>query len=141
MNCRIHFFLLNEDFSIEHAEANHGGEESESNLKYEWEDELKITTSVDDIVEHEKAVYPIQGTMPEGEAFHFDIKNMHLFELKSEENNTLIGCSESILDSYEIDEKEDETVIRIYLKDYEPMSNPIPGIYIASQEFPKELIR
>jgi hypothetical protein len=28
----------------------------------------------------------------------------------------------------------------VYLKDFEPMSNPVPGIYIAAQEFPKELI-
>ena len=141
MKCRIHFFLLNEHFSIEHAEAHHAGEESETNRKYEWEDELEITTSVNDVVDHEKAVYPIQGEMGDGKPFQYDIPNMRLFELKSENQSTFVGCSESILDSFNIEKTEEETVVQVFLKDYEPMSNPIPGIYIASQEFPKELIQ
>ena len=56
------------------------------------------------------------------------------------ELGTIIKIAKDYL-RFEIEEKEDETVIRIYLKDYEPMSNPVPGIYIASQEFPKELVR
>ncbi len=42
MNCRIHLYLLNEHFSVEHANANHDGEESEMNRKFEWEDELNV---------------------------------------------------------------------------------------------------
>ena len=33
-----------------------------------------------------------------------------------------------------------EANLLVYLKDYEPLTNPIPGIYIAAQEFPKELM-
>ncbi len=141
MKCRIHFFLLNDHFSIEHAEAHHAGEESESNRKYEWEDELEITTTVDDLVMHENAIYPIQGEMPDGKAFRYDVERMRLFELKSAENSTFIGCSESLLDSYELEDLKNERIIKVFLKDFEPLSNPIPGIYIAAQEFPKELIQ
>ena len=88
MKCRIHFYLMNEHFSVEHAEAHYNGEESEMNPKHEWEDELALTNEVDEVIEHENAIYPIQVT----------------------------------------------------LKELEPMSNPVPGIYIAAQEFPKELI-
>lgn len=141
MKCRIHFFLLNEDFSVEHAEAHHAGEESESNRKYEWEDELGITTSVKEVIEHKGVVYPIQGEMEDGSAFKYEISNMRLFELVSDEQNTVVGCSESILNSSDIEKSNGEIVVKIFLKDFEPMSNPVPGIYIASQEFPKELIR
>lgn len=141
MNCRVHFFLLNEHFSPEYAEANYGGEESELNRRYEWEDELNITTPVSDVVEHGDAVYPLQGSMPDGEPFSFDVKHMRLLELVSSDGSTWIGCSERILDSIVIERNDGNLFVKVYLKDFEPMSNPIPGIYIAAQEFPKELIR
>ncbi len=141
MNCHVHFYLLNVHFSQEYADEHNNGQESELNLRYEWEDELSITTPVEEVVMHEQAVYPIRGVMPEGEEFSYDVKGMRLFELKSGEQSVYVGCSESILDSFE-EEVVDETItLRIYLRDYEPMSNPVPGIYIAAQEFPKELIR
>lgn len=134
----MHFFLLNDDFSIEHAEANHDGKESENNRKHEWEDELAITTQVTGMEMHEGTGFPLQGQFPDGKDFQFDITNMRLFELDGEQK-TIVGCSESLFDSYEWVEEEN-FVLKVYLKDYEPLTNPIPGIYIAAQEFPKELI-
>ena len=138
MSCTIHFYLLNDDFSVEHAEAVHGGEESENNRKYEWEDELKVTTEVSGIAEHENASFPLQGELPDGKVFEHEVMNMRMFEIQGD-TPVWVGCSESLLDSSEIIVGDDIT-LRVYLKDYEPMANPIPGIYIASQEFPKELI-
>lgn len=140
MKCEIHFYLLNEHFSIEHAEAHHNGEESEMNPKFEWEDELSITNDISDVIVHENAIYPLQGSMPDGSPFNFDIVKMRLFELKSEAGSTYVGCSESILDSYELTEVNNTYILKVIIKALEPMSNPIPGIYIAAQEFPKELI-
>lgn len=129
---------MNDDFSIEHAEANFGGEESENNRKFEWQDEMKITTSVTGINMHKKANYPLKGVMPDETPFDISIPNMRLFEIEGEAP-VYVGCSESILDSFEIEEGEN-WILRLFLKDFEPMANPIPGIYIAAQEFPKELI-
>ena len=36
MQLNVHFYMLNEHFSQDHADAQHNGEESENNLKYEW---------------------------------------------------------------------------------------------------------
>lgn len=139
MKCTIHFYLLNDHFSKEHADANYNGEESELNRRYEWEDELNITTDVEDVVFHEKVVYPLSGETDDG-PFSYDVSGMNLFELKSESNaSTYVGCSASVMSSYELDDSEG-FVLKVFLKDYEPMSNPIPGIYIAAQDFPKELI-
>lgn len=140
MKCRVHVYLLNEHFSQEYADLHHNGQDSEMNLRYEWEDELEITSEVLEVKEHAHAIFPLQGTMGDGSSFSFDVKAMHLFELLGPEGSTVLGCSESILDRAEVVKGENAWVLRMYLKDYEPMSNPIPGIYIASQEFPRELI-
>ncbi len=139
MNCKVHFYLLNKDFSVEHAEANHNGEESEMNRKYEWEDELHIPQGINTFKMIENGTYQLQGYKGE-EMFSFDVPKMRLFELKQSDVNIYVGCSESILDSCEFLEGDDEVAIKFYIKDYEPMSNPVPGIFIAAQEFPKELI-
>jgi hypothetical protein len=51
-----------------------------------------------------------------------------------------VGASESMIDTLSIEKLNDEILVSIYIKDNEPHANPIPGIYIASKEFPKELI-
>jgi len=141
MKCTVYFYLLNEHFSVEHAEAHHGGDESELNRKYEWEDELAITSDVDSVNVHENGVYNLQGTMPSGEAFKHDVEKMRLFNLQCKDQIVVqVGCSESIIDSFELIENDERIELKVFIKDYEPMSNPVPGIYIAAQEFPKPLI-
>jgi len=109
------------------------------NRKYEWEDEL-VVNDVQGVMEQEKAVYTLQGSFPDGEDFSFEVKNMRLFEILAEQGPLQVGCSESIVDSTELIEGENGCQVNIFIKDYEPMSNPVPGIFIAAQEFPKELI-
>lgn len=139
MNCRIHLYLLNEHFSIEHADANHDGEESDMNRKFEWEDELNVK-NVLGVQEIENGVYVLQGSVSEGESFAYDVPKMRVFEIETAEGKLQVGCSESILDSSELEKNEAEFSIKILIKDYEPMSNPVPGVFIAAQEFPKELV-
>ena len=139
MNCRIHLYLLNEHFSIEHADANHEGEESDMNRKFEWEDELNVN-NVQGVKEVENGIYVLQGSVAEGESFAYDVPKMRVFEIETTEGKLQVGCSESILDSCELEKNETEFSIKILIKDYEPMSNPVPGVFIAAQEFPKELV-
>lgn len=139
--CIVNVYLLNEHFSPEYAEAQHNGKESENNLRYEWEDEFAITSDVLSVTAIENASFPLQGEMPDGQIFSHEVTRMLLFEIASADApTTFVGASASIVDSYEIDQSGEDTRLKIFLKDYEPMSNPIPGIYIASKEFPKELI-
>lgn len=139
--CIVNVYLLNEHFSPEYAEAQHNGKESENNLRYEWEDEFAITSDVLSVTAIENASLPLQGEMPDGQIFSHEVSKMLLFEIASSDApTTFVGASASIVDSYEIDQSGEDMRLKIFLKDYEPMSNPIPGIYIASKEFPKELI-
>jgi len=139
MNCSVHVFLLNDHFSVEYAETHNNGQESELNRKYEWQDELEIK-AVSSVEMKENSIYALQGEYGDGSPFSFDVKAMRLFEIQTQTVPAFIGCSESILSSYELDKNDHGYVLKIYLKDFEPMANPIAGIYIASQEFPKELI-
>jgi hypothetical protein len=133
--------MLNEHFSQEHADANFGGKPSENNRLYDWEDDMRITTPVTNIVEHRKVSFPLQGVMPSGENFSHDVKDMFLYEIQSENTpSTFVGCSESILNSFEQTTEDDTIFLKIFISDYEAYANPSPGIYIASKEFPKELI-
>jgi hypothetical protein len=33
----------------------------------------------------------------------------------------------------------EQYIVKLFLKDLEPFANPVPGIYISTKEFPKEL--
>ena len=141
MKCKIHTYLLNELYSQEFADTNHDGKQSEDNLKYEWEDELEISTPVEKVSELKNETYNLAGTLGDGTSFSYPIPNMRLVQIDSNEAPSFfIGSSESILHELIITEKENAITIEIFLKDYEPLSNPIPGIYIGSKSFPKELI-
>ncbi len=136
MKLSLHFYLLNEHFSPEYAEANFNGEESENNPKYEWEDELEI----DNVKSFEilrEGILPLNGELPNGESFSHEVTKMFLISIvNSDDQQAFLGVSESILADF----KQEENAIRVYIKDYEPFGNPTPGVYIASKEFPKELI-
>jgi hypothetical protein len=142
MNCKIHIYLLNDLYSQELADTQHEGNQSIDNIKYEWEDELSISSDVISITELSDVDYPLAGMNENDEAFQFDIPNMHLFEIcSSDAPNVYVGASESIVSSAKFEKTDESYTIEIFLKDYEPMSNPTPGIFIASKSFPKELIR
>ncbi len=133
--------MLNDDFSPEYAEANHGGKESDNNPLYEWEDEFSVSEDLEDVFVEEKSVYLLQGETDEG-PFSYELPNMLVARLKMK--NGLVGAfaiSESIVDSYTFEKEENVAQFKVYIKDYEPLADPIPGVYIASKEFPTDLAR
>lgn len=141
MKCKIHTYLLNDAFSQEFADKNHDGKATENNQKYEWEDEIEVSTPITGVTELKNETYSLQGILPDGKNFSYPIPNMRLIKIDSDDAPSFyIGCSESILHELNIQNDNIATTIEIYLKDYEPLSNPIPGIYIGSKSFPKELI-
>lgn len=140
MKCTAHFYKLNYDFSPEFAEAHHDGGESENNRFYDWEDELAITTEVKNIEVKEGAVYTLQGEK-DGKSFAFEIPNMVLFHIIGEDGSiTPMACSKTVVENYEIEEEEDQFVLKVTLEEREPLTNPIPGVYISIADFPKELV-
>jgi hypothetical protein len=141
MKCNIHVYLINELYSQEFADEHHDGNPTEDNKEFDWEDELSISSDVKNISELTDTTFTLAGENGNGEAFSYGVPNMRLAKIESTDAlDVLVGASESILDTFSIEKVGDEMIISIYIKDKEPLANPIPGIYIASKEFPKELI-
>lgn len=141
MTCRIHFYLLNDHYSQEYADEHNNGEPSEMNRKFLWEDEFAIKTNVTKVDSRDYEMYSLQGKNGE-EAFTEEIADMRLFYLMDMDTPVaVVGCSEVLLDSYFIEENDDEIVLEAYMKGEEPLANPVTGIYIASRYFPESLIR
>jgi hypothetical protein len=140
MKFRAHFYQLNDDFSQEYADTHNNGESSELNRKFDWEDELSLKNDIKTVDVQENTTYVLAGEL-NGESFSEEIAGMTVFQMNGVDGSaTLMACSTSMLNRFEIQEEADEIVLKVYINDYEPYANPIPGIYIASQEFPKKLI-
>ena len=140
MKLNAHFYLLNDDFSPEYAEANHGGQESENNPLYEWEDELEVD-GLENVVVCENGSYTLAGETDQIGTFSFELSNMLVFELQ--QSNGVHGAfalSNSLVNHFELIDSVDGKELKVFIKDYEPLTNPIPGGYIAAKQFPKELI-
>ncbi|NDF60024.1 MAG: hypothetical protein EB100_03000 [Crocinitomicaceae bacterium] len=140
MKLSAHFYLLNDDFSPEYAEANHGGQESENNPFYQWEDELEVD-ELEDVVVCENGSYTLAGETDQIGTFSFELSNMLVFELQ--QSNGIHGAfalSNSLVNHFELIDSVDGKELKVFIKDYEPLTNPIPGVYIAAKQFPKELI-
>ncbi len=131
--------MLNNDFSQEHADAQHEGKESENNRYHDWEDEFDILSKVNNVETTRYGIYNLVGNLPDDKEFSYQIDNMLIFQLEDQESKiTQLAFSEQIIDSYMLDR--DAGKLQVYIREDEPHSNPIPGIYIASHSFPKELI-
>ncbi len=129
--------MNNELYSQEFADEHHNGEESADNKLYEWEDEMSLKGEIMEVDIEENADYIIRGERGEGDPFEIAIPKMRLFNFVREDNSVIqIGCSESLFESEEL--IINDKILTLNLKG-EPYANPIPGIYIASREFPKEL--
>lgn len=139
MDFKACFYKLNEDFSPEYAEANNDGKPSENNRLYEWEDELVLKNDIKNVEVLEGKTYTLKGEI-NGENFEEEVENMLLFNIQGSDNSiTQMACSTVLVERYEVLEK-DNIQLNVFFKGNEPLSNPVPGIYIALQEFPKRLI-
>jgi hypothetical protein len=141
MICTIHTYLLNDLYSQELADSLNNGEQSPDNKKFDWEDEMNVSSSVKDVEELLDSSYFLAGSLGDGSNFSIEVPKMRLLKITSSDAQDLyVGASESIISEVRINRNENHWKIEIYIKDLEPLANPIPGIYIASKEFPKELV-
>ena len=137
MKYKYSFYQLSSDFSQEHADAHHEGQESENNVKIRWEDEILISQGAV-FKEASEGEFTLQGETDKG-SFTYVIPNMMLETFTAENGETIIAVSKSlILDSSE--ESSDELVHKkIYMTDEDVIVNPFPGLYVSVADFPEEL--
>jgi hypothetical protein len=142
MNLYLHFILINSEFNQGIADDLNEGEESEDNIKHLWEDELKVSEPVKEFKIRNNAIYILKGFFADDKPFCFEISDMTIVDCTTENGaNMQFAVSKKLLKKTEkvVDEKNNETHLYFYLRDSIPMENPINGVYISKQDFPKEL--
>lgn len=142
MNLHLHFILINSEFSQGFADDLYEGQESEDNIKHLWEDELKVSEPVTEFKIRNNAIYKLAGFFAEDKPFSFEIWDMTIVDVTTTSGTIMqFAVSKKLLKKTEkvVDDKTDETHLYFYLRDAIPMENPMNGVYIDKQSFPKEL--
>ena len=140
MQAQVQVFLLNYEYSQSYADENFDGKESADNRKMDWEDELVINELSGAHSFKDASTYVLQGMKNEA-PFAEEIPNMMCWEFNTNKGeNVVIACSKEIVEEHHFEENEKGFVLKVYLKSDEPLSNPIPGVYIAAKSFPESLI-
>jgi hypothetical protein len=142
MKLNLHFILVNSEFNKGLADDLYGGEETEDNIKYLWEDEFQVSEEVKEFKIKNNAIYTLAGFFSDNQSFKFDIWDMTVVECHTMSKKTMqFAVSKKLLKKTEkiMDEKNNETHLYFYLRDSIPMENPMNGVYIVKSEFPKEL--
>ncbi len=137
MSYIIHVYLKNASYSEEYANENHKGEDSPENIRYEWEDEFAVRGDITEIETKRNAEYTLSGEKGEDDVFHVVFDDVFIFHFHTKDGITPLVFPESAVDEYELDK--DRKKLRVYLNDDELIENPIPGIYLLGNKFPKEL--
>jgi hypothetical protein len=142
MNLYLHFILVNSEYNQGLADDLYEGQESEDNIKHLWEDELKVSEPVKEFKIRNNATYKLAGYFPDDSEFNFEIPDMTVCDCTTENGTAMqFAVSKKLLKKTEktVNEKEGETHLYFYLRDALPMENPMDGVFIVKQDFPKEL--
>lgn len=137
MTYKYSFYQLSSDFSQEHADAHHEGQESENNVKIRWEDEILISEGAS-LKGQSEGAFLLQGETDAG-PFKYSIPNMVLETFEADNGSTIIAISKSLI--LEVIEEKLGDVLhkKIYLTDEDVIINPFPGLYVSVADFPEEL--
>jgi hypothetical protein len=144
MDLHLHFILVNSEFNQGIANDLNEGQETEDNIKHLWEDELKVSEPVKEFKIKNNTTYTLAGFFPDENAFSFEIDEITRVDCITENGTEMqFAVSKKLLKKTEktIDEKSGDTHLYFYLRDTQPLENPMNGVYILRSDFPKELLK
>jgi hypothetical protein len=82
MSYSIQVFLKNNSFSEEYAQEKHDGKDSPENIRYEWEDEFRLTDASDVLEIVRDQPFVLAGEIGDGKSFHLSFtEKMELQQL------------------------------------------------------------
>lgn len=141
MEVQVNFKVINPDYSQEYADEYNGGQESESNWKYNWAVSygLKDVQSVSTI---DNNPFIFKGSFENGDPFSFNIPNTHIFRCHfADGSHQDFAVSKSILNKTHQPKKEKYDVIRYYFYiNADPASQHLsPNLVIDERYIPKKL--
>lgn len=140
MRVSVSFKEVNSAFDQDLADRHHDGDESEDNIRYNWEDELEVSADVTDFKIRNNVTYTLAGEL-DGKAFSYDIDGMCLCDCTAPDGSiTRMAVSRKLIkDTKKAVKKNGDIHFFFFLKDRHPHVNPMPGIYISKKDFPRSL--
>lgn len=140
MKVKLNVKLVNSKFNQAYADKENEGEETEDNIKYLWEDEFEVQGNVREFKVLNNATYQLRGLYPNDEEFCFDIPDMTIVECVMDDGSvTQMPFSKKAVSKTDKVESKDGFLFNVYLKSIRQVVNPMTGVYILADDFPKEL--
>lgn len=131
---------VNPEFDHELAEREHGGNESEDNILYTWEDEFEISGDVKDFKIRNNAAYNLEVEEEDEHALYPIEGCMIIDSFLNDGRTTSCVFSRSLVkDTKKVVSKKGDIHFYVFLKGGKEMVMPMTGIYIAKKDFPKNL--
>ena len=141
MKVTINVKLVNSKFDQAYADKDNEGDETEDNIKYLWEDEFDVQGNVTNFKVNNNGNYLLKGLYPNDDEFCFEIPDMTILECTMDNGSqTLIPFSRKAINKTEKKETENGIHFFVYLKSIKDIINPMQGVYILKDDYPKELL-
>lgn len=141
MKVTLNIKLVNSKFNQAYADKDNEGEETEDNIKYLWEDEFDIKGNVKNFKVINNTTYLLKGLYPNDDEFCFEIPNMTILECTMDDDSvTLLPFSKKAISKTDKVDSKDGLYFNINLKSIYEIVNPMLGVYIIKEDYPKELL-
>lgn len=141
MTVTINVKLVNSKFNQAYADKENEGEETEDNIKYLWEDEFVVQGNVSNFKIINNTTYLLNGLYPNDDEFSFEIPDMTVLECAmTDGSKTLFPFSKKAISKTEKIETKNGMTFYVHLKSIREIINPMTGVYILKDDYPKELL-
>ena len=141
MKVTINVKLVNSQFNQAYADKENEGEETEDNIKYLWEDEFEVQGNVNNFKVINNTTYLLNGLYPNDDEFSFEIPDMTVLECTLDNGSvTLLPFSKKAISKTEKVETKKGMTFHVHLKSIRELVNPMTGVYILKDDYPKELL-
>lgn len=137
----INVKLVNSKFDQAYADRDNEGEETEDNIRYLWEDEFEVKGNVTNFKVINNTTYLLKGLYPNDDEFSFEIPDMTVLECTLDHGSiTLLPFSKKAISKTEKVETKKDLTFNVFLKSTKEVINPMTGVYILKDDYPKELL-
>jgi hypothetical protein len=141
MTVTINVKLVNSKFDQAYADRDNEGEETEDNIRYLWEDEFEVKGNVTNFKVINNTTYLLNGLYPNDDEFSFEIPDMTVLECTMNDGSvTLLPFSKKAINKTEKVETKKGMTFNVFLKSTKEIVNPMTGVYILKDDYPKELL-
>lgn len=141
MKVTINVKLVNSKFNQAYADKENEGDETEDNIKYLWEDEFEVQGNVANFKVINNTTYLLNGLYPNDDEFSFEIPDMTVLECTLDNGAvTLLPFSKKAINKTEKVDSKNGFTFFVHLKSIREVVNPMTGVYILKDDYPKELL-